>query len=616
MAKVTKFLVLTGVIVEILYILSANVFLNGPFLRGLINRAPQDVRIDYRWGLSLWPGLVWLRGVNLRVQGESVQFYFELDSARVQVALTRLVQREFCAREIDGDGLDFRVRFRKPVNGIDPTMLNAVAPIPGFASLKLPIKPDLPSPNPFKVRLQNVVVKNLRQLWLQEYRFNGSAVVRGNFFLHPGGRQIELSGARLQVASGQISWNGNPVFESVHSDIAVQIRAVAPNEAPGVKLLEFVDASMEFDSNFNDPSFLNYYLRGSRWMHISEIAGALRINAKMHGGVFEDDGHLELEAKKIAIGLFRQQVRGRGLVDWTVKKREGQFRLKLLDYEMRPHDSESNGIYGHNLAAVIRTKELHLTKPVSAGTLDLDLPAAKIVNLGFANSFLPRGSGIKFGGGSGEVSAKLAISTDPKVADHGRVVVKAIGAKVELEKNNVSGNLDLNVRLNSGKLNQGTLDIAGTTLSLNRVIQSGTEANWWADLNLVRGSLALGNQRAIIGTLEISGRDAMPIVDIYLRASDSGMPGILKSVLAFKDLLVHVDVAANDKGVRFSNLEAAGKNTLLQGWLTKSGNQSKGAFLLKYGPLAAGLELKNEKVSVRLQDAIGWFHDNDEHPVK
>ena len=113
-----------------IYFVGTWVFLNRGLLFRLVNTDPSDIWLEYDSAYSPFPGLVYLRNARFRAQDSNMQLHFTLDRARVEVDLFALTRKEFVTNELRGEGLDFRLRFRRDEKEMESAALRALPEIP------------------------------------------------------------------------------------------------------------------------------------------------------------------------------------------------------------------------------------------------------------------------------------------------------------------------------------------------------------------------------------------------------------------------------------------------------------------------------------------------------
>ncbi len=185
--RLVKISLLALAVLEVAYVAASAVFLNTMALRNLVNSTPDEVRLGYRWALSPFPGLVYVRGIAFRIQDNNIQSYFTIEKARISIDLAGLSSREFRAKRVDADGVRFLLRFRRPEEEITPVLLAVLPEIPGLTSLVEPPRIfEPPNYGAWQVRLGRVNIANLSEIWIDTFRFEGRAEVSGGFYLYPG----------------------------------------------------------------------------------------------------------------------------------------------------------------------------------------------------------------------------------------------------------------------------------------------------------------------------------------------------------------------------------------------------------------------------------------------
>jgi hypothetical protein len=191
----------------VLYLVTANIVLRTRLLRDLVSRG-DDVELDYASAYSVWPGLVHVRGLALRVQDYHNQLSVSADSGIVQVCLHDLLFRRFHASDVALSGLAFRFRQKvEPRDGMQPHVA-AFPPIAGF-----PDPPVLSGERPppltdaeydlWQIAIDKVDAE-LRELWILEYRYLGLGSVHGGFRLLPA-RHFAVYPAAVQLKRGTLS---------------------------------------------------------------------------------------------------------------------------------------------------------------------------------------------------------------------------------------------------------------------------------------------------------------------------------------------------------------------------------------------------------------------------
>ena len=105
-------LVIALVVLEVLYVIGANLALRSQFMSDQINRKPEKMLIQWSSATTYVPGVVQVTGVSMRNQSRKVQFYLEVREVRAVISLFKLPFKTLHIRNVNGTDVDFRLRRR------------------------------------------------------------------------------------------------------------------------------------------------------------------------------------------------------------------------------------------------------------------------------------------------------------------------------------------------------------------------------------------------------------------------------------------------------------------------------------------------------------------------
>lgn len=614
---------LSLLVIETIYFVFTLLFLNGDYLKEAINKNPDEVRVEWRWAMSLLPGLVHVRGINVRVQDSNIQMYFEIPTVNVAVFIPSLWNREFQTVSVDGSGLAFRFRFRREEKEIRPEIFANLPPIPGLESVaKPPPAPDEgPPKDPWKVRLSGIDMEDVREIWFENYRFSGLARVGGSFALTPG-HGAEVSRGFVNTESGEVFFGGDRVVEDLKTSIHAVIREFKSAEVPGLKLFDSLTAHVEGHGRIDNMRFLNYYLQRLPWLTLGGGSGVLDVDLKLREGVFENGSRLLLTSNNIEAHLWRQDAVGQGITRWEIEEsaagRRGVLHVELKDYEITHERHEGAKIKGKDLKIAVHTPDLRLSEAFPRLGVLVDLPEARITDLRYFNAYLPRSGGLRFTGGTGSVAGRFEADAHPDWNDVGSLLIKGQGAKIGFGKFSLQGNTKITARLNKGSIQSGQFDLSETKAEFSDVIayldreRVNEEGKWWGEAVLKEGKLRTATPARLEGLIRLRGKDARPLIAIF--TPDGGLPEMARNFLSFDGLEASARLRVQDDELSIPGLFAEGGGMKLQGWLDKKDGEQEGKLLLEYGPLAAGLEVKTGFVQIKLNDAYRWFSGKGKRP--
>ncbi len=192
--RLARFVLVTLLAFQALYLVAANVALRWDLLPMLIRRAThQKLQLHWDSAYSLWYGHVTVYGYRMQFDDTgSIQLDLTVDEATVDMALLKLASQHVTFDKIRARGVSYRMvtKVDVPTAKANPRRLAAFPVIegPDFSAVK-PLKgrskltPD-EIDHLWKVALYDTQGE-LREIWIDEYRYLGPASVRGEFTFAP-----------------------------------------------------------------------------------------------------------------------------------------------------------------------------------------------------------------------------------------------------------------------------------------------------------------------------------------------------------------------------------------------------------------------------------------------
>src|SRR5438128_11214808 len=81
-----------------IYLITGNAYLRHGGLQRLLNKKPERMWVRWSSAWTLWPGVVRVKGFEMRSQSEAFQWWLSVDSATLDVDLLRLHSRQLRMR--------------------------------------------------------------------------------------------------------------------------------------------------------------------------------------------------------------------------------------------------------------------------------------------------------------------------------------------------------------------------------------------------------------------------------------------------------------------------------------------------------------------------------------
>lgn len=288
------------------YAAAARHFLSTPLLRSLVSTP--STQIDYDEATSLWPGRLRIRNLRIRADDGNAQWALRLEEAHVAFSLTNLFSKTFHVLGIRGSGLSFRLRQLRGPGRPTTAPLSVLPDIPGFPRdpvSTVPPNAGRARPSAWAVRVENISIDRLDEIWLDTYRSRGSARLTGGFYLAPG-REAEVGPAAIDFLSGDVRIGDDPVLVTRRGRIAGRIARYDIPENPGDRVWKFISGSVDLHGGTAGLHFLDYFLRTSPEPRFSGGPGTLAIQGHVEKGL--GSGEVRLVSHRLRFRTAAAQV--------------------------------------------------------------------------------------------------------------------------------------------------------------------------------------------------------------------------------------------------------------------------------------------------------------------
>lgn len=636
------------------YLLLANLLANARILPRLINTNPEKLEIRWAWAWSILPGVIHVHGYHLRVQDPNIQLTLDLPNASVGVDFFALFHREFHANWVRAEGVVYRMRFRP--HSLEETEEHGkfAPPMPGLdfdpvdergvPRKKGPPKPPGAKPdaddrkreraeeeqrqenletNPeteklWRVRLEGVDA-GVKEVWVEDYRWEGEGRATGGFFLRPK-LTLEVLPTTIDLAKGQLHVGTTQVCSQLGLKVTGAIDKMNPEQHKGLDFFDFVVGQVAVDGTVEDLSFLNHYLREAQWVKIRGGGGPLHASVDFARGQFPG-GVLDVKASALEASVLDDRASGAARVSWTVKPRKAEdepvdsvLEVEFDRYELRRKDVEKPYVKGKGLALTARSRDLSIFDPGARLHVVILLPRAEVPDLSFYDRYVPATAGMAIDGGAGWIQSRLEYDT---ASDHGKgtLAIGGSGVQAHIEDLRMKGDLLLSTVIADARFKAKKIDIGGTTVALENVDLSGPSAplrhksDWWARAKIPSGQLAPGGKAYFDARIEAEVRDSAPIVSVFLaqQKPSAMVEAGLRSLLDIKNLTATTRVAVGPDQLDIDDLVVKGNGLEILGRLRVADKKKFAVTYLERGPFSAALRLHDEKVDVILLSPRAWY---------
>jgi hypothetical protein len=536
-------------------------------------------------------------GVRIEAPGTraTLQATFERASGRVDLA-------GLLARQINIEGLR--------ADGVLARLSLAKSPPTGQAAR-----------SPWSVRMAGVHLDHIHEIALGDSLLAGDSQADFTFSYEPDGT-LDVQRAALRMPAGRFQAAGATVAQSLSVRADVRIEPSILGQTSGLAFLRYVSGTAGLRARISSLGFLHSYLAKTPWLDLKG-QGSLNADVRLDHGRLTPGSRLAVGASPIQATIFDSLATGRGSVLVAVEPGAGgsprtalrvrfdRFVLEDLKQPGRPDYIRGQGL---QLGAVTPSA-LDLTAPMPDFDATLDMPDAEVPDLTVYDALLPREAGLWIVSGRGRARLHLEASTATN-RTRGTAVLTSDAARVRFQNLELSGRLALDAPLVSPDFASRRFDLRGTRLALDGVAyrnvedESGeTHTGWWARAALSGGSIAWGTPLSLRGEGKIDMKSSGPLLTLF--AERSRLLRWFDDVLNVENITARGVVRVGDGKVQVESLQATGGSLEVRSRMIFSKTQRLGDLYVRYGRLAAGIELRGGKRNLKLRRPLDWY---ESHP--
>jgi hypothetical protein len=473
-----------------------------------------------------------------------------------------------------------------------------------------------PKSPPWAVRVVEGRLTGIRELALGGYLLAGDAQAEATFSYRPDGT-LAVHRARFAMAGGRFEAGG----ETIAPDLSVRAEAAAEpsllGAATGPAFLRHVSGTASLRTPVSSLGFLRDYLRKTPWLEL-QGRGSLSAEVGLDHGRLTPGSRIAVEASPIQATVLDSRATGRGTVAVAVT-REGSAARTALRVRFRRfvfEDLRQKGwpdyLRGQGLALTAATPAaLDLAGPLPDFEATLDLPDAQVPDLTVYDALLPKEAGLWIVSGRGRARLHLEASTATN-RTRGTALLTSDAARVRFQNLELAGRLALRAPLASADFAGRRFDLRGTRLELREVSYRNVEAKdgaepsgWWARAELGDGSIVWGTPLSLRGEGTIDMKDSGPLLTLF--AEKSRVFRWFDQALNVENVTARGAVRLGNGAVEVESLQASGGPLEVRTRMDFSKTRRRGDLFLRYGRLAAGIELRDGRRSFKMIHPLEWY---------
>ena len=361
----------SAVLVFLCLVGATNLVLRSDWLSGQFNADPETLFVTYTGARSLVPGRLRFDTLVLRSRDSNIEWEARLEGVSVRVRLFDLLRRRFRARSVRADALSFRLRERLERSEATPARLARFPRIAGFGEPPLrdpPAPPALPG-NPWVVVVDDLNVGLVREIWIDSWRWTGTARVTGGLFLRSG-LEAEVLPSELAVARGTLHWGEETVSRETTGTVRAALPRFDTQAYPGNEVWKIMSGGASLRGTLDGLAFLAPAGGGPRLAPGG--AGTVRARVALRDG----RGSARLDADATAVVMKVGERTSRGAVRANLFARRIDFPGGSVAFDgtrVRLQGVSPEGAAGAPWSGALEARQARLG--LADGSLDAHLSA-------------------------------------------------------------------------------------------------------------------------------------------------------------------------------------------------------------------------------------------------
>jgi hypothetical protein len=593
--------------------------------RKFANRRPD--RLQMSWTTARMPELGRLEIDGFRISGQtrSVQWSLQAGHVSARLDLRALVARHLQVSTLTATGVDVQVR-RTARSAEQPGRFGLLPPtFPEFDGHPFVVASPAPgvrlAPR-WRLDFAEVQLEGLREIWIEDLRYAGSATAHGGFEFRLGDQFQLLESEIAFVGPGhRVNLGDEAYFSDLTGRLAGHIDPYAPRELRGWDVLQQVTAHGDLTAISEGIDLLRSTLAGpAPWLEISGRHGVhLTAKVALEKGRWRAPSRIAAGSGALEAKAFGYAATGDGQWSWSIEAaplEHARVDAHLAGVEIRKPPREKPYMEDARLEFVAVGEQLDGLEPFrNLVPRALDLRDAKVGDISVYNADLPPASRLRLR--SGTARAEAHIEPLPGHAEDLRGTFRLAGKRIRADAEGIDlvGDFRLDAafpRIDWRKMEFG---VAGTELRVDQVSihtpsteQSAAATQpWWGRTRIERGWVRPGKPTFLEVRAEIHLADSRPLV-LFLEERRP-LPGFVRKALIVPDVAAQGTVRFATSEVRLLDFSAEGGERLeFKANLVRRNDQPlDGIFFGRYRGFSVGMALRDGKRDLKLIRARQWF---------
>lgn len=580
-----------------LYIFGGNWAVNSGFLENLLSRHPERFKIEWESGKFSLPGTFNLEGLTIRSRSAGRETLITADKCNLKIRPLKLFLCQADFKDADAEGFTLWTRRNGESGAQDPL----APPIPKVLPGKARQGGGGKIASPWSLDFEKLKIKDIREIWIDSYRTNGTSSAEGRFYFRIRGA-MEARDVKFSLKDATMRKGAETIASGLDLDIDGSIDRVVQAKHRGRAFLRFVSAKCNGKGEVRSLGFLNQAFGDNAPVKFTGN-GNLLMDVSINKGILGPGSKLSWSGQGLTGSSAGVSAKGDGALSGGTGAGGTTFSMtaKWSKIVVSLEGIPPIPIEGPGLTAVVTAPKLDLASDNDDMTARLDLPESRISNLSLLNGLLPPQSPVAFSPGS---EARLRAGLELKDKDpRGEAFIEGTRVGISLKQQSLRGDFHALLHLSGGDLKAKTFDISGSRFGLKNADltnSSGqvTDRGWNGEVSLTGSSVQLSVPAAIKTKADATISDTRPIMAALI--PENKMSRLLDPILNIPDVKGSAEIETDGKRTVVRNADLRGRDLRLLADLTMNEGLTEGTMRAEYHGLSGTIAFRGRDVELNM----------------
>ena len=597
---------------ELIYVAAANTILRTHSLDRWVTGATEGLFLKIDSGWTVWPGRVYLKGVELHFEDYNIQMSVALDEATVDIALWRLPTKTFHLSRVRAAGVRYLFRHKVQSAAGNERRLALYPKIPGYSDPPLFVGPPTPPLTDEQYNLWTIHLEDVdaaaTELWFLEYRFTGKAQAKGGFHLVPE-RDAQTELCTLTLDGALHTGKGKETVASkLKGWLHAQLDRHDPRIVPGAQIFNKISVNTKLHADVPGLEVADLY-RSPGGPTLRRGAGGVDARVQLEHGAWMENTTIRYQTQSVRLAQGSWSVAGPLVLVADIDQggRDALLALTASSSRLRLSEADSPEGIEQPEARAVRLRlgtTANLTQPIEMRSLGarlaLEAPELRWLNHLAQDELFTHGS----------AGAELDLNWSKGQSTGGTVALTTKQARFALADNviQVSGTADAQLTYDGGA-QRGRANRMKARFPLVAVLHDG---DWKA---LPGGFTAEAERlmwqgeppRRVQGRFSLDAKEVDAFVPFVI--SSSVLRTLVKALLDLGETHAVVELDRDPSALELRLIEARSGALRVFGTLRSEKNQKDacGRFYVDDPKIGIGVVMHRGETSVKpFVSAIWW----------